>query len=156
MQAGGGGDNLGRQAFELGQRIKAMLAPLEDVCRYREQRSQDFAQFDVTPRDRQALPFSLTVAPGGVNIKTGFFEIRELPLSEDRVAEALAEAILAGRVRRVVRLSAAGKALAAKTYLFDAVGLPLYRHRSRAGLLAGLSRTGGYGRERFAPYKAPV
>ncbi|MGL4240069.1 MAG: hypothetical protein ACRCTI_03050, partial [Beijerinckiaceae bacterium] len=113
MDVGGGGENLGRKAFDLGQRVKAMLAPLEDVCRYREQRGDDFASFDVTPRDKQALPFRIVIAPGGVNIETALFSVRELPLSEARIAERFVTAIIAGRVRRVTRLAASGKMLAA-------------------------------------------
>jgi hypothetical protein len=149
-----GGEHLGRKAFDLGQRVKAMLSPLEDVCRYREQRGEDMASFDVTPRDTRATPFKIAIAPGGVNIDTPSFSIRELPLDEAGVAEAFVAAFLAGRMRRVTRLSASGKALAAKTYVFDAAGLPLYKHRRRAGLLAGLSPTAGCRRERFAAYRS--
>ncbi len=154
MSVGGGGENLGRKAFDLGQRVKAMLSPMEDVCRYREQRSDDAASFDVTPRGKRAMPFKIAIAPGGVNIETPLFRIHELPLDEARLAEAFVEAILAGRMRRVARLSTSGKVLAARTFVFDGAGLPFYKHRSRAGLLAGLSRASGYRRERFAPYRA--
>jgi hypothetical protein len=150
----GGGVHLGRKAFDLGQRIKSMLSPLEDVCRYREQRSDDFAMFDVTPRERQAIPFRITIAPGGVNIDTRFFKLRELPLAEAKLAEQFVAAVLAGRIRRVTRLAASGKQLAAKTFVFDEAGLPLYKHRTQAGLLAGLSRAARRGRERFEPYRA--
>jgi hypothetical protein len=153
MDAGGGGDNLGRKAFDLGRRVKAMLSPLEDVCRYREQHSEDFASFDVTPREKRALPFRIAVAPGGVNIETALFKVRELPLSEARIAEAFVAAFLAGRVRRVTRLSAGGKPLTAKTFVFDEAGRPLYKHRPRSGLLAGLTRAARRERVRFGPYR---
>jgi hypothetical protein len=149
-----GEPNYGHLAADLGQRIKAMLSPYEDVCRYREQRNEDFSSFDVRPRNRQALPFTVAVAPGGVNIDTPVFSIREFPLTEARVAEQMVEAILLGHVHRVTRLSAAGKLLAAKAYLFGRDGLILFKHRSRAGLLAGLTRAARRERIRFAAYRA--
>lgn len=144
----------GELAADLSHRIKALLSPLEDVCRYREQRSDDFASFDVTPRNRQALPFKMAIAPGGVNVETPFFSIREFPVTDARVVEQMAEAFLDGRVRRVTRFSASGKVLASKTFVFSEDGLILFKHGSRAGLLAGLTRAARRGREQFQPYRA--
>jgi uncharacterized protein YaaQ len=154
MTVGGGGDRLGEKAFALGQRVKAMLSPLEDVCRYREQRSEDFAAFDVTPRNKAALPFTITIAPGGVNVGTPLFTVTELPVTEAAVAEAFVAAILGGRVRRVTRLAASGELLGAKTFVFDAGGQPMFKSRMRAGLFAGLAKAARRGRDRFAPYRA--
>ncbi len=148
-----GTPHYGRLAADLGQRVKAMLSPLEDVCRYRERRGEDDAEFDVRPREPRAVPFRMSIAPGGVNIETPLFNIRELPVAEAWLAEALVASLLAGRVRRVSRLSAGGKELGSKTFVFDDHGRPLYKHRSQAGLLAGLARTGGYRREQFAGYR---
>jgi hypothetical protein len=148
------GQDLGRQAFDLAERVKGMLSPLEDVCRYRERRSEDFAQFDVTPRDKQALPFRVAIAPGGVNIDTALFNLRELPLSEAAIVAGFVDAFLAGRLRRVTRLSTGGRLLASKTYVFDADGRVLYRHRSQAGMIAGLCRTGRRARVRYRPYRS--
>lgn len=153
MLAGGAGEKLGERAFELGQRVKAMLSPLEDVCRYREQRSSDLAMFDVTPRNKRALPFSIAIAPGGVNIDTPVFRMRELPVTEAKVIEQFVVAFLAGRVRRVASLSAGGKTLVTKTYLFDEAGLPLYKAQSRNGVLAQLRRGVRFTREQFLPYR---
>jgi hypothetical protein len=154
MSVGGGGDRLGEKAFALGQRVKAMLSPLEDVCRYREQRSDEFAAFDVTPRNKAALAFKITVAPGGVNIETPLFTVTELPITEGAVAEAFVAALLAGRVRRVTRAGPSGKLLGAKTFVYDAAGRPLFKSRMRTGLLAGFAKTAHRGRDRFAPYRA--
>jgi hypothetical protein len=146
--------DFGRKSAELADRVKAMLAPLEDVCRYREQRSADVAQFDATPRNKASLRFSIVIAPGGVNIDTAVFSIRELPITEAGLVVSFVEALLAGRVRRVARLSASGKTLASRTVVLDAAGRPLYRNRKRAGMLAGLSRAASYSRERFQPYRS--
>jgi hypothetical protein len=56
-------------------------------------------------------------------------------------------------VRRVTRLSASGKPLGSKTFVFDGEGRALYKHRSQAGLLSGLTPTARHGRERFAGYR---
>jgi hypothetical protein len=148
------GERLGEKAFDLGQRIKAMLTPLEDVCRYREQRSHDAATFDVTPRNKASMAFKIAIAPGGINIETPAFTVHELPLAEAGIAEAFVAALLMGRVRRVIRLNGAGKQLTAKTYLFDAAGLPLYKARSQSGLFSGLSRAARRERQIFAPYRS--
>jgi hypothetical protein len=153
MLASSGGANLGRMALDLGQRVRAMLTPLEDVCRYREQLGSDLAIYDVKPASKAAMPFSIAIAPGGVNIEAPAFAVRELPLTESAIAAAFVEALLAGRVRRVTGLAANGRPLTIKTFVFDAAGRPLYKHRSRTGLLAGFSRAASYRRERFAPYR---
>jgi hypothetical protein len=154
MSVGSAGADLGKLSFDFAQRVKAMLSPLEDVCRYREQRSEDFAAYDVKPGRKDALPFSLAIAPGGINLDTALFTIREFPVTEARVMEQMVEAMLEGRVRRVTRHSAGGKLLAAKVYLFDANGRLLYKHRRKAGALTGLTRTARWGRERFGAYRA--
>jgi hypothetical protein len=148
------GADFGRMASDIAHRVKALLSPLEDVCRYREQRNDDFASFDVKPRDPQAIAFSVAIAAGGVNIVTPHFKLRELPVTEDGTIIAIVEALLDGRVRRVARLSASGKALAAKTYLRDANGLLLFRNRITGGVLAGWTPTASRRRERFKPYRA--
>jgi hypothetical protein len=154
MSVGSAGPDLGKLSFAIAQRVKAILSPLEDVCRYREQRSEDFAAYDVKPGRPGALSFSIAIAPGGVNLDTPHFSIREFPVTEARVVEDMIEAIVEGRVRRVTRLSAGGKLLAAKIYLFDAGGRTLFKHRRQAGALAGLTRTARRGRERFPAYRA--
>ncbi len=73
--------DFGRMAFEIAERVKSLLVPLEDVCRYREQRREDFASFDAKPREKEAIAFSVAIAPGGVNIVTPFFTLRELPVT---------------------------------------------------------------------------
>jgi hypothetical protein len=153
MAVGSAGADLGKLAFELAQRVKAMLAPLEDVCRYREQRSEDFAAYDVKPARKDALAFSMAIAPGGANLDTPLFAIREFPVTEAKVMAAMVEAILEGRVRRVTRLSASGRTLAAKVFIFDSSGRVLYKHRRQAGVLSGFSRTARRGRERFPAYR---
>jgi hypothetical protein len=145
--------NYGRLAGDLGQRIKAMLSPLEDVCRYRERRSEDHAEFDVKPRNASAIAFRVSVAAGGVNIETPYFTIHELPVAESPLAEAFVSAFLDGRVRRVLRLSAGGRLLGAKTFVFDGERKLLYKHRSQAGMLAMFTRTARHGRERFEGYR---
>jgi hypothetical protein len=154
MSVGGAGGDLGKMAFDLAQRVMAMLSPLTDVCRFREQRNEDFAAFDVTPRNKKALPFKIVIAPGGANIDTPHFAIREFPVTDAKVVEQLVEAFVEGRVRRVTRISAGGKLLASKTYVFDGDGRILFKNRIQAGVLAGLTRTARRGRERFAAYRA--
>jgi hypothetical protein len=154
MSVGSAGGDLGKMAIELGQRVMAMLSPLTDVCRFREQRNEDFSAFDVTPRNKRALPFKIAIAPGGANIDTAYFSIREFPVTDAKVVEQMVEAFLEGRVTRVTRLSAGGKLLAGKTYVFDGEGRILFKHRSQAGVLAGFTRTARRGRERFQAYRA--
>lgn len=143
--------NRGAMAAAAGQRIKALLSPLETVCRYREQRGDDYARFEVTPRAREALPFSVAVAPGGINIDSPALSIREFPLEDANVTIAIIEAILAGRVRRVVQRKANGSDRMSKTYVFGETGQLLFRFRRASGLTA-LSRPGGMTRIRYAPY----
>jgi hypothetical protein len=154
MSAGSPGHDFGRMAIALADHVKAMLVPLEDVCRYREQRNEDFAAFTVTPRNKQALAFSIAIAPGGANIETQYFKIREFPVTDADVVEKMVEAFLLGRVRRVTRVSAGGKLLAGKTYVFDSEGRILFKHRKQMGVLAGLMRTARRERVRFEAYRA--
>jgi hypothetical protein len=154
MSMGAPGHDYGRMAIALADRVKAMLTPLEDVCRYREQRSEDFASFDVTPRNKQALPFKIAIAPGGANIETPHFKIREFPVTDADVPAQMIEAFLLGRVRRVTRLSASGKLLASKTYVFGADGAILFKNKSQMGVVAGFMRTARRGRERLQAYRA--
>jgi hypothetical protein len=155
MSVGSAGADLGKLSFGIAQRVKALLSPLEDVCRYREQRSEDFAAYDVKPARKGALPFSIAIAPGGVNLDTPHFSIQEFPVTEAKAMEQMVEAIIEGRARRVTRLSAGGRLLAAKVFLFDPAGRMLYKNRRQAGVLAWLSRTARRERERFAPYRDP-
>ncbi len=145
--------DFGRMAFEIAERVKSLLVPLEDVCRYREQRREDFASFDAKPREKEAIAFSVAIAPGGVNIVTPFFTLRELPVTEGDTIIAIVQALLDGRVRRVSRLSSSGKALTAKTYLRERGGRMIFRHRMAGGLMAGWTPTASRSRERFRPYR---
>jgi hypothetical protein len=151
---GGPGHDFGRMASELADRVKAMLQPLEDVCRYREQRNEDYASYEVTPRNKQALAFSIAVAAGGANVETAHFKIREFPVADADVVIQMVEAFLLGRVRRVTRLSAGGKLLAGKTYVFGRDGGILFKHRKQMGVLAGFMRTARRERVRFGAYRA--
>ncbi len=144
-------DHRGEKAAAAGDRIKALLEPLEPVCRYRERRGDDTASFDVTPKEKQALPFSIAIAPGGINLDCAAFAIKELAVEEAEIAVALVEAILSGRVRQVRRVKASGAALAAKAYVFDGAGKLLFKQR-RSTAFAGLSRGGRIERGRFRPY----
>jgi hypothetical protein len=150
------GHDFGRMALALADRVKDLLVPLEDVCRYREQRNEDFAAFEATPRNKQALVFKVAIAPGGVNLETAHFKIREFPVTESNVMAGMIEAILQGRVRQITRESASGKALAAKTYVFSDTGAILFKHKSQFGILAGLTRTARRKRTRFQGYRPPV
>jgi hypothetical protein len=147
------GHDFGRMAVALADRVKDMLVPLEDVCRYREQRNEDFASFDVTPRNKQALPFRIAIAPGGANLETAHFKIREFPVDEAEVMAQMIEAILVGRIRRVARLSAAGKPQSAKTYVFGRDGRILFKNKVQFGVLASLVRTARRERTRFQAYR---
>ncbi len=144
-------DHRGEKAAAAGDSVKALLEPLEGVCRYRERRSDDTANFDVTPRRQSALPFSIAIAPGGINVDCAAFAVKELAVEEAAIAIALVEAILAGRVRQVRRVRSGGALLAAKAYVFDADGRLLFKHR-RSTAFAGLSPRGRFERRRFQPY----
>jgi hypothetical protein len=145
----------GQQAVAAGDRVKAMLAPLEWVCRYREQRGDDSARFEVTPRNAHALPFSIAIAPGGINIDCGAFSIRELPLPEAGIALAIVEAILAGRVHQVRRLKANGAPRVVKTYIVGDKGELIFKNRRSANVLGSFLASRGSEtteRLRFAAY----
>jgi hypothetical protein len=144
-------DHRGEKAVAAGDRIKALLEPLETVCRYRERRGDDTASFDVTPRRADALAFSIAIAPGGINLDCVAFAIKELAVEEAAVAVSLVEAILAGRVRQVRRIKGSGAPLAVKAYVFDPEGRLLFKQR-RSTAFAGLSRGGTLQRLRAAPY----
>jgi hypothetical protein len=153
MVAQAHGHDFGRMAMALADRVKDMLVPLEDVCRYREQRNEDFAAFDVKPRNKQALGFNMAIAPGGINLETGHFKIREFPVTEADVMALMVEAFLLGRIRRVTRLSASGKVLAGKTYIFGPDGSILFKHRKQMGVLAVMTRTARRERTRYQAYR---
>lgn len=144
-------EHRGEKAAAAGDRVKALLEPLETVCRYRERRGDDTANFDVTPRDKQALPFSIAIAPGGINIDSAAFAIKELAVEEADVAVSLVEAVLAGRVRQVRRVQKDGSLLAAKAYVFDADGRLLFKHR-RSTALAALKGRGRFEKLLYRPY----
>lgn len=144
-------EHRGEKAAAAGDRVKALLEPLEGVCRYRERRGDDTANFDVTPRQKEALPFSIAIAPGGINVDCAAFAVKELAVEEADVALALVEAILGGRVRQVRRTRASGALLAAKAFVFDAEGRLLFKHR-RSTAFAGLSPRGRFERRRYRPY----
>jgi hypothetical protein len=146
--------SLGRLSFEAAQRIKAMLSPLEDVCRYREQRSDDVAQYDVKPRNKKALSFNIAIAPGGINLESSLATIRELPVSQAGIAYALVEAIVHGRVHFIRRLKANGQARVTKVYFFDAEGRMIFRQRKSSGWLVLASAAVKTERLRFAPYRS--
>ncbi len=146
-------EHKGQVVVALGNRIKAMLVPLEDVCRYREQRGADSASFDVTPRDKAALPFAISIAPGGIDVTCRVFEIRELSLDEAEVAVQIVAAVLSGQIRQVRQLKGNGAVRKKKTYVFDSVGQPIFKHRT-AGVLPFLAgRVARTERVRFAPYR---
>jgi hypothetical protein len=149
--AGANPEHRGRMAAEAGRRIKALLTPLEQVCRYREQLSEDMAIFEVRSAAAGALPFSIAIAPGGINVDCAAFAIRELPLEEADVAVNLAEAIIAGRVRQVRQLRGNGQVRSAKSYCFDATGKLIFRTRKSA-YMAQFQRPARLERVRFKPY----
>ena len=144
-------EHRGLQVVALGDRLKALLAPLEGVCRYRERRGDDTAAFDVTPRREDALAFAVAAAPGGINLDCAAFTVKELAIEQADVAASLAEAILAGRVRQVRRLGRNGSAMAAKAFVFDAEGRLIFKQR-RSTAFAGLAGKGRIERRRFAAY----
>jgi hypothetical protein len=143
--------DLGQVAAELADQVKALLRPLEKACRYRELRSEDTATFDVRPAQKTALAFSIAIAPGGINIDSSAFSIRELAVEQADIALALVDAILAGRLRQVRQVKANGKARATKTYVFDPVGHLLFKHR-RSVAMAAITRVQRTERLRFDPY----
>ncbi len=144
----------GHRAAALAVEIKRMLVPFEDVCRYRERRNDDAANFEVTPRHPHALPFEVAIAPGGVNIISTALVIKELSVEESNIILGVVGAILHGRVRQVRMSSAAGKPLAWKTFTFNGQGHPVYKQRRKFGMvLLGLS-TKRTTRVRFASYRA--
>ena len=146
--------HVGKQVSRLGERVKAILAPLEEVCRYREQRSDDMAQFTVTPRNKAALAFHIAVAPGGINLDCEVASIHELPLTEAEIAIALVEAILAGRVAQVRQIRANGQPRVTKVYFIDGTGRMIFKQRKSSGWLALTPRAVRTVRLRFADYRA--
>jgi hypothetical protein len=147
-----GSHHVGRMAANTGQRVKAVLTPLEDVCGYREQVGEDTAIYTAKPREQGALPFSISIAPGGINIETSVFMIKELPIDQADFAVAMVEAIVNGRVRLVRRVSASGKTISAKAFVFGLDNRPLYKQR-RSTALAGLKGRGArHERVRIDPY----
>lgn len=144
-------EHRGDRAAALGRRIKALLAPLESVCRYRERIGEDSARFEVRPSNPAALAFMLAIAPGGINLDCAAFSIKELPIEEDAMAQALVAAILAGRVRELRRIGRGGAPRAAKAYVFDAEGRLLFKNR-KSSLLALLPGPRRIERRRFAAY----
>jgi hypothetical protein len=144
-------DDRGRMAARLGDKVKILLRPLEEVCRYRERRSEDTAAFDVTPRRKAALGFSIAIAPGGINIDTAAFSIKELAVEQADIALALVDAVLAGRLRQVRQMKAGGEPRVTKTYIFDEDGRLLFKNR-KSGALTAFARPTRTERIRFAPY----
>lgn len=144
-------DHRGERVVALGDRIKGMLAPLEGVCRYRERRGEDTASFEVTPKRKEALAFTLAAAPGGINLDCAAFAVKELAVEQADVAALMVEAILAGRVRVVRQIGRSGQPRAARAYVFDEGGALLFKHR-RSGALAAFSRVVRTERQRFAAY----
>jgi hypothetical protein len=144
-------DDWGRMATTLGDQVKAMLEPLEGVCRYRERRSDDTATFDVTPGRKTALAFSVAIAPGGVNIDSSAFSIKELGIGQGDFALGIVDAILAGRLRQVRQMKANGKARVTKTFIFDQNGQLLFKNR-KSGAMTALTRPVRTDRIRFSSY----
>jgi hypothetical protein len=143
----------GHRAAALADDIKRLLVPFEDVCRYRERRSDDAANFEVTPRHPLALPFDVAIAPGGVNIISKALVINEISTDESEIILGVVAAILHGRLRQVRLTSAAGKPLAWKTFTFNEHGHPVYKQRRKFGMvLLGLA-TKRTERMRFSAYR---
>jgi hypothetical protein len=145
-------EHQGLRVVALGDRIKALLEPLEAVCRYREQRGDDSASFDVTPRAKEALAFKISIAPGGIDLECPAFAIRELALDDTEIAVAIATAILNGRVRQVLQLKRSGAAGRVKTYVFDAEGRLVYKNRKSRMLPFLMQRPAAMARVRFSAY----
>jgi hypothetical protein len=146
-------DHKGLQVAAAGDRIKVLLVPLADVCRYREQRGDDVAIFDVRPREAAALAFVISMAPGGINIESSAFSIKELSLDEAGVAIQIVAAVLAGRLRQVRQIKHNGRTRAMKTYVFDAEGQLVFKNRKSGGMLFLAGRAVRSERVRFAAYR---
>jgi hypothetical protein len=144
----------GLRVVALGDRIKALLVPLEGVCRYREQRGDDSAIFDVTPRNKEALAFKISLAPGGIDLECPAFAIKELALDETEAAVAIAAAILGGRVRQVRELKRTGAVRRMKTFVFDDANRLIYKNRKSRLLPFLAGRPEKILRVRFAAYAA--
>jgi hypothetical protein len=146
-------DHKGQQVAAAGDRIKAMLAPLAGACRYREQRGDDAANFDVRPRSNEALAFTIGIAPGGIDLQCSAFSIRELPLDKSGIAIEIVAAILSGRIRQVRQIKSNGSARAMKTYVFNAGGQLVFKSR-KGGILSYLAgRSARSERVRYADYR---
>jgi hypothetical protein len=146
-------DHKGLQVVATGDRIKVMLVPLAGACRYREQRGDDVAIFDVRPRNTAALAFVISIAPGGINLESSAFSIKELPLDKAGVAIEIVAATLAGRIRQVRLIKGNGRTRSMKTYVFDAKGQLVFKNR-KGGLLSFLAgRSFRSERVRFADYR---
>jgi hypothetical protein len=144
-------DNRGLKAVAAGDAIKALLVPLEPVCRYREKRGDDTASFEVKPGKKTALPFSVSIAPGGINLESEILTIKEMPIEEFEIITGIVDSILAGRVRLVRQLKTSGKVRMAKAYVFDKAGCLVFKNR-KSGAFAGWSRPARTERVRFSPY----
>jgi hypothetical protein len=134
------------------QRIKALLVPLENVCRYRESMGADSAEFHVTPRNRNAVGFSCAVAAGGINFECAHLAIREIPIDNVDFAVSVVAAILAGRLRVVRQLDAKGRLKAEKSYIFDVDGCLLFKNRRIQGFNLMKRRASATERLRFPAY----
>ena len=146
-------DHRGQHVAAAGDRVKAMLVPLADVCRYREQRGDDVANFDVRPRSTAALAFTISIAPGGINLQCSAFSINELPLDKVEVAIEIVAAILSGRIRQVRQLKSNGGARAMKTYVFNAGGHLVFKSRKSRGIALFTGRAVRSERVRFTGYR---
>jgi hypothetical protein len=146
-------DHKGLQVVAAGDRIKAMLVPLAGACRYREQRGDDVAIFDVRPRNTGALAFVISIAPGGINLESSAFSIKELPLDKAEVAIEIVDAMLSGRIRQVRQLKGNDEARAIKTYVFNAGGQLVFKNRKRGVISFLVSRPVRSERVRFADYR---
>jgi hypothetical protein len=146
-------DHKGQHVVAAGDRIKAMLVPLAGACRYREQRGDDAANFDVRPRNTAALAFVISIAPGGVDLHSSAFSIKELPLDKAEVAIEIVAAILSGRIRQVRQLKSNGGARAMKTYVFNAGGRLVFKSRKSSGISFLAGRAVRSERVRFADYR---
>jgi hypothetical protein len=146
-------DHRGQHVAFAGDRIKAMLVPLADVCRYREQRGDDVAIFDVRPRNTAALAFTISIAPGGINLESSAFSIKELPLDKAEVAIEIVAAILFGRIRQVRQLKSNGGARAMKTYVFNTDGQLVFKNRKSSGISILAGRAVRSERVKFAGYR---
>jgi hypothetical protein len=147
-------EHQGLRVVALGDRIKALLEPLEGVCRYREQRGDDSASFDVTPRNKEALAFKIAFAPGGIDLACAAFAIRELALDESETAMAIVAAILGGRVRQVRELKQGGAVRRMKTFVFDDANRLIYKNRKSRMMPFLAGRPERVVRVRFAAYAA--